>query len=98
MASESGVQEPVSAHPCLHSLRGGETEEKREQFDLVKLSLAERVYVKLRGERELRGILHVSLIHIYSDVRIRNDKRDTTGIRRSHEYDSRRRRRDHLCR
>lgn len=28
------------------------------QFDLVRLSLAERVYVKLRGQRELRGVLH----------------------------------------
>ena len=32
-----------------------------EPFDLIRLSLAERVYVKLRGDRELRGTLHVSL-------------------------------------
>ena len=31
----------------------------REPLDLIRLSLAERVYVKLRGERELRGKLHV---------------------------------------
>lgn len=32
----------------------------REPLDLVRLALDERVYVKLRGERELRGRLHVS--------------------------------------
>ena len=31
----------------------------REPLDLVRLSLDEVVYVKLRGERELRGRLHV---------------------------------------
>lgn len=31
----------------------------REPLDLIRLSLDERVYVKLRGERELRGKLHV---------------------------------------
>lgn len=30
-----------------------------EPLDLVKLSLAERVHVKLRGDRELTGVLHV---------------------------------------
>ncbi|KAF9969837.1 Sm-like protein lsm3b [Actinomortierella ambigua] len=29
-----------------------------EPLDLVKLSLDERIYVKLRGDRELRGKLH----------------------------------------
>ncbi|EPQ28260.1 uncharacterized protein PFL1_04087 [Pseudozyma flocculosa PF-1] len=29
-----------------------------EPFDLIRLSLSERVYVKLRGDRELRGTLH----------------------------------------
>ena len=28
-------------------------------LDLIRLSLDERIYVKLRGERELRGKLHV---------------------------------------
>ena len=31
----------------------------KEPLDLIRLSLDERVYVKLRGERELRGRLHV---------------------------------------
>lgn len=32
----------------------------KEPLDLIRLSLDERIYVKLRGERELRGTLHVS--------------------------------------
>ena len=32
----------------------------KEPLDLVRLSLDERIYIKLRGERELRGVLHVS--------------------------------------
>jgi hypothetical protein len=31
----------------------------QEPLDLIRLSLDERIYVKLRGERELRGRLHV---------------------------------------
>lgn len=31
-------------------------------LDLVRLSIDERVFVKCRGDRELRGKLHVSLI------------------------------------
>lgn len=30
-----------------------------EPFDLIRVSLSERVFVKLRGDRELRGLLHV---------------------------------------
>jgi len=30
-------------------------------LDLVRLSLSERIYVKLRGDRELTGLLHVCL-------------------------------------
>jgi U6 snRNA-associated Sm-like protein LSm3 len=32
----------------------------QEPLDLIRLSLDEKVYVKLRGDRELRGRLHVS--------------------------------------
>lgn len=32
-----------------------------EPLDLIRLSIDERVYVKCRGERELRGKLHVRL-------------------------------------
>lgn len=31
----------------------------QEPFDLIRLSLSERVFVKLRGDREVVGILHV---------------------------------------
>jgi small nuclear ribonucleoprotein (snRNP)-like protein len=31
----------------------------QEPFDLIRLSLSERVFVKLRGDRELSGVLHV---------------------------------------
>jgi len=30
----------------------------QEPFDLIRLSLNERVFVKLRGDRELTGVLH----------------------------------------
>lgn len=35
----------------------------KEPLDLIKLSLDERIYVKLRGDRELRGRLHVRSHH-----------------------------------
>lgn len=33
-----------------------------EPLDLIRLSLDERIYVKMRNDRELRGRLHVSLV------------------------------------
>lgn len=42
-----------------------------EPFDLIKVSLSERVFVKLRGDRELRGTLHAYDGHmnmVLSDV------------------------------
>jgi len=33
----------------------------KEPLDLIRLSLDERIYVKLRSDRELRGKLHVCL-------------------------------------
>lgn len=36
----------------------------REPLDLVKLSLEERIYVKCRNDRELRGRLHVSMVDV----------------------------------
>ena len=38
-----------------------------EPLDLVRISLDERVYVKLRNDRELKGRLHVSSLS--SDTR-----------------------------
>ena len=34
----------------------------KEPLDLIRLSLDERIYVKLRSERELRGKLHVGSV------------------------------------
>ena len=31
----------------------------KEPLDLIRLSLDEKIYVKLRGDREIRGRLHV---------------------------------------
>ena len=36
----------------------------QEPFDLIRLSLSERVFVKLRGDRELTGVLHVHYRHL----------------------------------
>lgn len=33
-----------------------------EPLDLIRLSIDERVYVKCRGDRELKGKLHVSIV------------------------------------
>lgn len=40
----------------------GDTAPVSEPLDLVRLSLDEVVFVKLRGDRELQGRLHVSLL------------------------------------
>lgn len=34
----------------------------KEPLDLIRLSLDEKIYVKMRNERELRGRLHVTII------------------------------------
>ena len=36
-----------------------------EPLDLVRLSLNEVVFVKLRGDRELKGRLHVRSAHVF---------------------------------
>jgi hypothetical protein len=43
------------------SLKQISTQTVEEPLDLIKLSLDERIYVKMRNDRELRGRLHVSL-------------------------------------
>ena len=48
------------ALPSAHALQQGEEEVTvKEPLDLVRLSLDEHVFVKLKGDRELRGKLHV---------------------------------------
>lgn len=41
---------------------GDESNHVAEPLDLVRLLLSEVVFVKLRGDRELKGKLHVSLL------------------------------------
>jgi U6 snRNA-associated Sm-like protein LSm3 len=41
-----------------------------EPLDLIRLSIDERVYVKCRNDRELRGKLHVSSIKFHTCTRI----------------------------
>ncbi len=46
----------------------GDSEGIQEPFDLIRLSLSERVFVKLRGDRELVGVLHVSSLHFFQSI------------------------------
>jgi small nuclear ribonucleoprotein (snRNP)-like protein len=39
-----------------------------EPLDLIRLSIDERVYVKCRGDRELKGKLHVRSVKIYNSI------------------------------
>lgn len=41
-----------------------------EPLDLVRLSINEVVFVKLRGDRELKGRLHVRIALLYADYAI----------------------------
>ena len=43
-------------------MSGEEDATVREPLDLIRLSLDERIYVKLRSDRELRGKLHVRFL------------------------------------
>ena len=57
----------------------------QEPFDLVRLSLSERVFVKLRGDRELTGILHV---RVYIECAFSSEEKlicGPIGIRWPHE-------------
>lgn len=40
----------------------------QEPFDLIRLSLSERVFVKLRGDRELTGVLHVRRLGVFHQL------------------------------
>lgn len=67
----------------------------QEPFDLIRLSLNERVFVKLRGDRELNGVLHVrpSISQRGPVAQLMCCTR-TAGIRWAHELDHERRRGD----
>lgn len=60
----------VSVNNCCLPLTMADTEDVgasvSEPLDLVRLSLDEIVFVKLRGDRELKGRLHVSFPQVTS--------------------------------
>lgn len=62
----------------------------QEPFDLIRLSLSERVFVKLRGDRELNGVLHVSF-PIPRRVPYLCLPPQWSGLRRAYELDTERR-------
>jgi small nuclear ribonucleoprotein (snRNP)-like protein len=45
---------------CFQSAPGVAANAVEEPLDLIRLSLDERIYVKMRNERELKGRLNVS--------------------------------------
>ena len=57
----------------------------QEPFDLIRLSLSERVFVKLRGDRELTGVLHVRFVRRLA-LKLTLIRR--LGIRWTNELDS----------
>jgi hypothetical protein len=61
----------------------------QEPFDLIRLSLSERVFVKLRGDRQLTGILHVRVTAISTSIfaDIRRMVLGRIGLRWTHEPD-----------
>jgi U6 snRNA-associated Sm-like protein LSm3 len=48
----------------VYTMSGEEEATVREPLDLIRLSLDERIYVKLRSDRELRGKLHAFDQHL----------------------------------
>lgn len=48
-----------------------------EPLDLIRLSLDERVYVKMKNDRELRGRLHVRLNLMNFSINIITEKLET---------------------
>ena len=57
----------------------------KEPLDLIRLSLDERLYVKLRGGRELRGRLHVRLSHTHTHTHTHREReRERERERASH--------------
>lgn len=40
----------------------------KEPLDLIRLSLDEKIYVKMRNERELRGRLHVCIVNTHNFI------------------------------
>ncbi len=45
---------------CFVFFQQPATNAVEEPLDLIRLSLDEKIYVKMRNDRELKGVLHVS--------------------------------------
>ncbi len=73
----------VSSTPAAPAPVGSVT----EPFDLIRLSISERVYVKLRGDRELRGTLHVSRPGHPSTIKVVQRMLTRLGVVREQAYD-----------
>ncbi len=52
-----------------------------EPLDLIRLSIDERVYVKCRGDRELRGKLHVRVLTFFDTVSMIDAERQVIDVR-----------------
>ena len=76
----------ATSHPPLYTTMADSPESNanpvNEPLDLVRLSLNETVFVKLRGDRELAGRLHVSttLVQVTSRTLLMERNRHTTAI------------------
>lgn len=55
---------PLNQNPSLESHQNINRNKMEEPLDLIKLSIDERVYVKCRNDRELRGKLHAYDQHL----------------------------------
>lgn len=67
----SGASVGLRSHPSIPMAELMSSDGVEEPFDLIRLSLSERVLIKLRGDRELNGTLHAYDGHmnmILSDV------------------------------
>ncbi|KAJ9511733.1 hypothetical protein QJQ45_022580 [Haematococcus lacustris] len=62
-AQQQQQQQPDVAHLDT-AMAEEEAATVKEPLDLIKLSLDERIYVKMRGEREIRGKLHAYDQHL----------------------------------
>ena len=60
---------PCYEYPLRPAALGTQTTAVEEPLDLIRLSLDERIRVKCRGDRELRGKLHVRRSHCLARMR-----------------------------
>jgi U6 snRNA-associated Sm-like protein LSm3 len=63
-----------------------------EPLDLIRLSLDERIYIKMRNDRELRGRLHVStdrFFCVHWHGKIKSSFFFVAGVRSASQHDHR---------